>query len=87
MTGMDTSGIEVVLRPIQVALEADGYALEVTFDESTVSIGIVAGPEACEECLSPPSILEPIVRKLMDDAGWQQMVELRYPAAWSGNMG
>ena len=87
MTGMDTSGIEVVLRPIQVALEADGYAVEVTFDESTVSIGIVAGPEACEECLSPPSILEPIVRKLMDDAGWQQMVELRYPAAWSGNMG
>ena len=51
------------LRPFSSGLEANGYALNVSRDGSTgLGVEIVAGPDACEECLTPKDMLNGMVR-------------------------
>ena len=49
--------LEAVLAPLVNALEADGYGAVIEETPGLVSFQIVAGPDACEECLSPPQVM------------------------------
>jgi NifU-like domain len=49
-----TETIEAALRPIRNSLQADGFDLKVeVVEDGVVSIIVLAGPEACIECLIP----------------------------------
>lgn len=70
--------IERALQPIRDSLQADGFDLHVEgFDGGVVSLSVVAGPEACLECLLPQEHLQlRLEDKLRAIA---RVVRLRYP--------
>lgn len=76
--------IDGVLRPLTSALQADGYQTAVQMREGTIWIQITAGPDACEECLSPPAVLGPLFQDLLRRSGHPERVELSYPPGWKG---
>ena len=69
------------LEPIASALAADGYELSVQAKaEHVFDVRITATENACEECLSPPSVIKPILEDLLEQAGMTPSeVTLRYP--------
>ena len=79
---VDTGRVETVnqlLEGLRGGFEADGYELRVdSADESHAALTIVAGPEACAECLVPPPVMEGIVLQSLKGAGIER-VTLTYP--------
>ena len=58
------------LRPFSGGLAADGYSLEVTRSGSGgLRVEIVAGPDACEDCLIPKDMFEGMVRSRLGSEG------------------
>jgi hypothetical protein len=76
--------IDTILQPLIQALGADGYSVQTSATDGRVEFKIIAGENACEECLIPPAILQPMVNQLLVNAGRSESVELRYPAGWTG---
>jgi hypothetical protein len=70
--------IERALQPIRDSLQADGFELQVEgFDDGVVSLSVVAGPEACHDCLLPQEHLQ---LRLEDRLrAITRAVRLRYP--------
>ena len=65
------------LAAIRTSLEADGYEIDVTEGER-VAVVISATPEACAECLVPPSVMVPILEHALKVPG--ASIDLTYPA-------
>lgn len=62
-------------------LEADGYRLAVSRAEGpAVLIEVVAGPDACADCLVPKEVFESIALDHLARAGLRSPLEIRYPA-------
>jgi len=62
-------------------LEADGYRLAVSSPEGApVLLEVVAGPDACAECLVPKEVFESIAVEHLARAGLRSVLEIRYPA-------
>jgi hypothetical protein len=75
-----TTQIEHALNDVNSMLGADGYQLVVRdADESRVVLSIVASPDACEECLVPPEILNAVVAKHLRQGGVSLSAEILYP--------
>jgi hypothetical protein len=73
-----------ILAPVIGALEADGYEPKVEAHDGVVSFEVIAGPEACEECLSPPEVLTGMISHLLNQSGISDDIKVRYPAGWTG---
>jgi hypothetical protein len=59
---MSTDTIETALRGLRDTLAADGYELVWSMeDEDRIGISVVAGSEACADCLVPPELMRSIV--------------------------
>ena len=70
--------IEAALQPIRNSLQADGFDLKVeVVDDGVVSLVVLAGPEACLECLIPEEHFKLRVEDKLK--GLARMVRLRYP--------
>lgn len=70
--------IEEALQPIRDTLQADGFDLKVDgFKESVVSVVVLAGPEACMECLVPEDLMKVKIEHILK--GLAQRVHLHYP--------
>jgi hypothetical protein len=67
------------LKDMQATLAADGYELDAREEGERVVVTIAATPEACEDCLSPPEIMRPILGKTL--AVPAEAIELHYPGA------
>lgn len=52
------------LAELRTSLQADGYDLAVAESADGVAVTILAGPDACADCLVPP----PIMRAILEDA-------------------
>jgi hypothetical protein len=76
--------LEEALSPVLATLEADGY--EGTYDlrGRTLHLTIAAGSGACEDCLSPKSIMSRIVGNALERAGLPYEIELTYPTDHGG---
>jgi hypothetical protein len=62
-------------------LEADGYRLAVSRpDGARVRLEVLAGPDACAECLVPKEILESIAVDHLARAGLRSAIEIHYPS-------
>lgn len=68
------------LVPFISALEADGYTAHADLRGDVFAFVIKAGPDACEDCLSPRAIMEPILLAALQRSGFTGRVEVRYPA-------
>jgi hypothetical protein len=71
--------LEAALAPVIMALEADGYGAVVVEKPGVISIKIFAGPDVCEECLSPRKVLEPMIVHMLRQNGMDHELELSYP--------
>jgi len=70
--------IEAALRPIRNSLQADGFDLKVeVVEDGIVSLVVLAGPEACLECLIPEEHFKLRVEDKLK--GLVRAVHLRYP--------
>lgn len=77
----EPSGISEAVAPIRSALEADGYELHVEPSSDGTVLSIVAGPEACEDCLIPATVLEPMIAQALRERGLGSVAwSLRYPS-------
>lgn len=71
--------IQQALMPLISSLRSDGYDAIVEQKPGLVLFRIVAGPEACADCLSPRSVLEPMILRQLRREGFQDQVQVEYP--------
>jgi hypothetical protein len=71
--------VQTALAAIIEALKADGYLAEVEITEGDVAMRIMAGPDACADCLSPRAVLEPMILQQLRSNGLSQGLTLVYP--------
>lgn len=80
-----TSTIETIkelLSPLAAGLEADGYSVDVDLQPDLIALEVVAGPDACEDCLVPKDIMREIFRSRLSPEATgldHDNVELTYP--------
>lgn len=56
------AAIDAALRGLRDMLEADGYELVWSMEEQNqIGIRVVAGSDACAECLVPPDLMRSIL--------------------------
>ena len=78
-----TNSAVVALAPVIDALEADGYSALISETADELHFEIVAGPTVCAECLSPRSVIEPMINGLLRSNGMIRRLSLKYPDAIS----
>jgi hypothetical protein len=73
VTGKPDRNVELAvsaLNPFATGLAADGYALEVTSPETgRLRLEIVAGPDACEDCLIPKEMFTAMISTRLHSEG------------------
>jgi hypothetical protein len=74
-----TPALRQALAPVVSALEADGYGAVVEEGSGIIYFRVTAGRNACEDCLSPRTIMEPMISHVLRTAGFAQRLELKYP--------
>jgi hypothetical protein len=76
------SAINHALAPISVGLAADGYEVMLDLRGDLLQVEIMAGPEACADCLVPDSVMRPMVEKLLEGVGGAGVrdVQIVYPS-------
>jgi hypothetical protein len=85
MNSPDVDQVQNALAPIIEALKADGYLADLEITGRDVALRIVAGPDACADCLSPRTILEPMILQQLRINGLTQVLTLSYPPAKDSN--
>lgn len=78
---MTIKELESSLAGLREGLVADGYDMEISDEgNDAVKIAVVAGPEACADCLVPKEVMEQIIHGMLDDMSQQPLsVEVVYP--------
>lgn len=66
---LNSAEIERALEPVSEMLQADGYSLGVSVSGGSVDISILAGADACAECLVPRPVIMGIVEDGLSRAG------------------
>jgi len=77
----DIESVVAALHPFSSGLEADGYSLQVGLvDGEGLHVEIVAGPEACEDCLIPKEMFTPMIASTLNSKGLDfDQITLVYP--------
>lgn len=60
---IDLNAVGAALKPTREGLEAAGFTLSLAESAGRVQLVVVAGPEACEDCLVP----KPLFRQMAND--------------------
>lgn len=66
------------LRALRASLRPDGYDVEVTETPDRVAVRILAGEDACADCLSPEPVMKGIVADLLGVPA--ERITLTYPS-------
>ncbi|MDE3074039.1 MAG: hypothetical protein KGJ86_01305 [Chloroflexota bacterium] len=73
--------MEEALAGIRQSLVADGYDLRIDgLEGGRLRLSILAGPEACEECLVPKDLMKRMLMQCLESSDEVQDIELHYPA-------
>jgi hypothetical protein len=76
----DVNTVSQALTPLRTGVQADGYDLEVRSVENGVAhVLVVAGPNACKECLVPKPIMAGTIKMSLRSLPEITRVELTYP--------
>lgn len=81
MATLNADHVNGALDTARTMLSADGYDLDVALSDDGVRVAIVATPDACEECLVPRTVMEPMLAQMLSDGGVEAPLELHYPDA------
>ncbi|MBI2863784.1 MAG: hypothetical protein HYX94_04400 [Chloroflexi bacterium] len=74
------ASIEEQLLEVRRTLEADGYELKVDGVEGgLLRLTVIAGENACEECLMPKDIMVMMVEDSVQSRPEIRRIEVRYP--------
>jgi hypothetical protein len=78
--------VKSALSPVAGALDADGYLLGLSLEQDDrLRVVISAGPEACEECLVPKSLMETMISTALKGAGIPALdLQVEYPVEGHG---
>lgn len=74
--------LDTALEPVRQQLRADGYDLRARIaDENMLEVQVVAGDEACEDCLVPRAVFATMLSEELASAGIAVAgVDVAYPA-------
>jgi hypothetical protein len=68
---MRTDEVEAALRVLRDTLATDGYELVWSMEDGNqIGIRVVAGSEACADCLVPPELMRSIVDSKLGGTGY-----------------
>lgn len=83
---LELTRVESALVDLSEALDADGYALALEVGApDRLRVRIVAGPQACEDCLIPKSMMQSMIGNALQSAGLGvTSFELEYPVEGHG---
>ena len=82
---LDLTAASQALAGIRDMLVADGYDISLrALGTDTLAVDILAGPDACAECLVPENIMSGILRDALGSSAVVPRIQLSYPAASSG---
>jgi DNA-binding transcriptional LysR family regulator len=71
------------LDQLRQTLQADDYRLDVDVHDDSADVAIVAGPDACDECLVPKPLMASMLAPVL---GVQpESIRLVYPADDAGH--
>lgn len=73
------SAVEEALAVITAALHTDGYDLHVKQAADRLIVSIEALEGACEECLSPPSVLASVMSTALGGLYAADEIDIAYP--------
>lgn len=77
----DAAAIGEAFGAIRSGLKADGYDIEVTeATEDALKVHIIALEGACEDCLSPPSVMAMVLSGSLEGAYSPDELDISYPA-------
>jgi hypothetical protein len=65
------------IEPLAQSLAADGYELKVAGNGPRVAVTVVAGPDACEDCLVPKDLMRGILANALGADG--DSIDITYP--------
>jgi hypothetical protein len=83
--GLDLAAASLALSGLRGMLAADGYGMSLrALGTDTLAVDIMAGPDACAECLVPEDIMSGIVRDALGSVVPVARIELSYPAESRG---
>jgi hypothetical protein len=68
---------EKQLDQLRQTLQADDYRLDVDLQGSAAAVTIVAGPDACEECLVPKPLMQQMLAPVLGVE--PESIALTYP--------
>lgn len=75
---MDLTSTQEALKNVNEMLTADGYGLKISgITDAELNLEVVAGPDACADCLVPKDIFASIVQDALPEP---LTVNLTYPA-------
>ena len=78
---LDLKAASQALAGIRGMLAADGYDMSLrALGTDTLAVEILAGPDACAECLVPKNIMSGIVRDALGSSAPVAHIQLSYPA-------
>lgn len=79
--GLDLAAASRALADMRTMLAADGYDMSLrATGTDTLAIEILAGPDACAECLVPKHIMAGIIKDALGSLLPAAQVQVSYPA-------
>lgn len=65
------------LEEFRKSLAADGYELNVDVGDESATVNVVAGPDACDDCLVPKEIMRTMLAPALGVTA--ESIDLSYP--------
>lgn len=77
---IDVQAMSAALEPTRKGLEAAGFELAIQAVEGRLQLKVIAGAEACEDCLVPKSLFRQMASDEVHEAGLAAVeMEILYP--------
>jgi hypothetical protein len=77
---IDVQAMSAALEPTRKGLEAAGFELAIQAVEGRLQLKVIAGAEACEDCLVPKSLFRQMARDEVLEAGLSAVeMDILYP--------
>ena len=85
---IDLSAADAAISATKKGLEASGFSVVCGGRDDILTVSVVAGPDACAECLVPKAVLESIIGGELAAEGVEvQSIEVVYPADLAADIG